>query len=344
MSLRSWLSIITILLLGLIIYFAREEIIHAFELLSRVNLWILSLLIPLQILSYLAAGETMFSYLRAKGSTKEISGLKQARMALEMNFVNHTLPSAGVSGISYMTWRLSKLGVSPARATAAQLVRFVVTFGGFMVLLMLAVLLVTIDGDVNRWIILVSSTLVSAIIGGTTFLIYVIGSRKRIEIVSRWSYRVLNRVTKTLTFGRKRVLIKEKIISHFFLEMHDEYLTLSKERKLLIRPFAWGIVFNVLEVLMFITVFFALGSLVNPAPVLIALGLASVAGFLVATPGGAGVYEATMVSFLATSGVPAGVAVAGVLLARVILMVGTIALGYLFYQQAILKYGKSRKT
>ena len=52
----------------------------------------------------------------------------QARMALELNFVNHTLPSGGVSGISYMTWRLGKLGVSPGRAASAQVVRYVAGF------------------------------------------------------------------------------------------------------------------------------------------------------------------------------------------------------------------------
>jgi len=45
--------------------------------------------------------------------------------------------------------------------------------------------------------------------------------------------------------------------------------------------------------------------------------------------------------FLASAGVAAEVAIAGTLLARVILMVGTIAGGYVFYQLTIVKYGKS---
>ena len=90
--------------------------------------------------------------------------------------------------------------------------------------------------------------------------------------------------------------------------------------------------------------FWAMGLSVNPAPVLIAYGVAIVAGMLVVTPGGAGAYEAVMITFLALAGLNRGEAIAGIVLTRVILLLGTIILGYLFYQQSILKYGKYKNT
>ena len=66
-------------------------------------------------------------------------------------------------------------------------------------------------------------------------------------------------------------------------------------------------------------------------------GLASLAAF---TPGGAGVYEAIMIIFLSMTGVSAEVAIAGIVLTRVILLTGTILFGYIFYQNALWKYGK----
>jgi putative heme transporter len=75
---------------------------------------------------------------------------------------------------------------------------------------------------------------------------------------------------------------------------------------------------------------------------LIAYGVASLAGFFVITPGGAGAYEAIMVAFLAVAGIGSGIAIAGIVLTRVIVLMGTIGLGYVFYQHAILKYGKQR--
>jgi uncharacterized membrane protein YbhN (UPF0104 family) len=47
-----------------------------------------------------------------------------------------------------------------------------------------------------------------------------------------------------------------------------------------------------------------------------------------------------MVAFLAIAGLSQGTAIAGIVLTRVILLLGTIILGYVFYQHAILKYGK----
>ena len=47
----------------------------------------------------------------------------------------------------------------------AQVVRFAMGFAAFIALLLVAVLVVTIDGNINRWIIFVSSTLVAVMLG-----------------------------------------------------------------------------------------------------------------------------------------------------------------------------------
>lgn len=342
MSFRSWASVVTLILLALVIYFSWPEIIRAWELLERVNLWILALLIPVQILVYFAAGEMIFSYLRRKKAISHISPTEQGVMALELNFVNHTLPSAGVSGISYMTWRLSKLGVSPARATAAQLVRYVMGFAAFLALLLFALILITIDGDINRSMILISGMIVAAMIGGTIGLVFIVGSQRRIERFAAWATRTINLVVRRVTFGKRKRIIQSRVIIDFFTEIHDEYRTLRRDRKSLLAPFLWGLAFNALDVLLFVITFWALGTPVNPAPILIAYGLASIAGFIVITPGGAGAYEAIMVSFLASAGIPTGTAIAGILLTRIAVLTGTVVFGYIFYQRTLLKYGRTK--
>lgn len=342
MSLRTWVSVITAAFLILIIILARHEIVRAWELLGSVNLWILALLVPAQLIVYFAAGEMTFSYLRAKKADHHIKPAAQARMALEMNFVNHVLPSAGVSGISYMTWRLGKYGVSPGRATVAQLVRYVAGFVSFITLLVIAVVLVTIDGNINRFTILISGAIVTCMLGGTFGLIYLVSSKQRSEKFASWLARTVNRFVRTVTGGRRRVVVHPEPIQKFFEEMHQEYLTIRQERKVLIKPYLWGLLFNLMDVMLFVIAFWALGEAVNPAPVLVAYGLASLAGFILVTPGGAGAYEAIMVSFLATAGINPGVAIAGTILTRVIILLGTIGVGYFFYQHAIIKYGKSR--
>jgi uncharacterized protein (TIRG00374 family) len=261
-------------------------------------------------------------------------------MAMELNFVNHTLPSGGVSGISYMTWRLGKLGVSPGRAASSQVVRYVAGFVASAILIAISVLAVTLDGNINRWIILVSSSIVTFMILSTIGLVYLVSNRERMRAFAGWSSRAINRTVRRLTGGRKRTLLREKKIYDFFEDIHDDYLELQRDRRVLIKPILWAIAFTATDALLFAITFWALGTPVNPAPLLIAYVLASVAGFIVVTPGGAGAYEAIMVAFLATAGIAGSTAIAGIVLTRVIILITTIAVGYLFYQNALGKYGK----
>lgn len=343
MSFRSWLSVFTVALLAVIIFFSRHEIAHAWALLSRVNIWLLLLLIPGQTLVYFAAGEMIFSYLRSKNSISHVGGIVLARMALEMNFVNHILPSGGVSGLSYMNWRLGHYGISAGRATMAQVVRIAAGFAAFIVLLIISVFAVTIDSGVNRWIILLSSLLVGLMMTGMAMGVFLLSSKIRLDRFSAWVYVTGNKIIRKLSFGHKQNVLNEGKINLFFEELHHDYLALSRDKKMLLKPFLWGIVLTAGDALLFLITFWALGVSINPAIILIAYGVASLAAFFVATPGGAGAYEAIMVSFLAIAGVASGVAIAGVLLTRIILLLGTIGFGYLFYQHAILKYGKDKK-
>lgn len=339
-SFRTVLSVVTLVLIVVLLWATRHEIAQAWHLMSQVNLWVLSLIIPLILLNYYSAGEMVFSYLRQKGLIKHVSLAEQMRMSLEMNFVNHALPSGGASGVSYMTWRLSRYGVSTSRAAMAQVVRFAVGFAAFSILLMLAVILVTIDGEVNRWVILVSSTLVSLMVGATAVAVYALGSKTRLHRVSVWLEKIINRLTRKLSRGRKRVLVRQADLESFFVDMHEDYRELRRDGRILKKPFLWAVIFTCTDVAMFFVAFWSLGAIVNPAPILLAYGLATLAGFVVLTPGGSGAYEALMVSFLTISGLAQGTAIAGVILARAIILLVIIALGYIFYQHALVKYGK----
>jgi uncharacterized protein (TIRG00374 family) len=221
----------------------------------------------------------------------------------------------------------------------AQAVRYAMGFVAFISLLSLAVIVVTVDGNINRWIIFMSSLLVGLMMAVMMMAVYLLSSSKRIHSFSSWLHRVANRLVARVTFGRKRNILSEQKVETFFMEMHEDYLALRRDKRILLKPLLWGVVLTVADVALFLITFWALGQPVNPAPILIAYGVATIAGFFVITPGGAGAYEAIMVMFLAVAGLDKGTAIAGIVLTRVILLIGTISLGYVFYQRALLKYG-----
>lgn len=340
MSMRRIISIVTLVLLAILVFASRKEIIHAWHLMSQVNLWILALLIPAQIVVYYAIGEMMFEYLRAKGGLKKVGRATLTRMALELNFVNHLLPSGGVSGISYMTWRFGLVGVSPARSTMAQLVRYIMGFLSYLTLLFISVIIITLDQGVDRLIILGSGIITTSIIFILLFSIYIVSDMTRLSGFAAWGARAVNRLVRIVTLGRKHRIITSKLLEVFLTELHRDYVELMRDKRILIKPFLWGLLFNIADTAMFWIGFWALGISVNPAAIVLAYGVASFAGFILLTPGGAGGYEAIMAWILSASGTPKEASIAAVVIVRVILLLGTIISGYIFYQLTILKYGK----
>lgn len=341
MSFRTWVSIITIVLLGAVIIFGWPEIVEAWNLLGRVDLWILALMLPVQIFSYYATGGMIFSYLRSKGNLKDTSHWEMTRMALELNFVNHILPSGGAAGFSYLGWVLGRHGVKAGRATMAQIIRFFLTFVSFVMLLVIAVIIVAADEGVSRFVLLISSGLVASAIFGSLFLLYIIGNRARLHNFAGFLTRTSNHVMMKLSRGKKKEAVKLKAVEDFFSDLHQDFEEIKAEKKLLLKPFIWSIFANIADVALLFIAFWALGVIINPAMLLIGFGIASIVSAISITPGGAGVYEAIMIAFLASAGVEPHLAIAGTLLARVLLMLGTIVFGYVFYQLTIVRYGKS---
>ena len=340
MSFKKWLNVITIGLVVLVVFFARKDIVEAWHLLWKVDLWIFLLIIPVQFLSYYAHGAMIFSYLKHGGDLKHTPWYEQPQMALELNFVNHIFPTAGLSGASYMTYRLGKLGVNHGRATLAQVVKFAMAFLSYLALLGVAVVMVTLDGSLTRTTILAACALVTVILFGTLLSLYILSNRNQLEKFSNFLDQLLNiRIRKLLR--RTEPLVSRSSIVLFFDDLSNDFQVLRKNVRFLWEPFVWGLVLNVAETLIFFIAFWSLGAIVNPGPILIALGLAGIMGVVTITPGGAGGYEAVMILFLTSAGVPASVAVAGVLLARTSLIILTIVTGYVFYQGSMRKYGNN---
>jgi len=340
MKLRTWINVITIILLALAVFFGRHQLVQAWGLLGGVDLRIFALLLPVQFFSYYSVGEVMFSYLRAKGNLNSMSRLEMTRIALELNFVNHIVPVPSFAGFSYLGWMLSRHGVSAGRATMAQIIRYAMMFVSFVALITFSVIALIFDRGVDRTLIVISGSFILAAIAATTLLIYIIGNRTRIIAIAKWITKTTNGFMTKLTRGKRTQILKGESVERFFIDLHQDYEEIRHDKKILLKPLMWGVLGNILDVALIEIAFLALGFWVNPAVLFIAYGISSFTAIFAATPGGSGVYEAIMIAFMVSAGVPAGAAIAGTLLARVTLFISTILFGYLFYQLTINKYGK----
>ncbi len=327
------LNIFTLVALGVTAYFIRDQIYDTFKNLANVNAYILFLMIPFQMLDYHAQAKV---YQGLFWSVKErIRYRPLYRMALELNFVNNVFPSAGLSGFSYFSVRMkSGAGVPASKATLVQLMKFVMMFISFQILLFVGLLLLAIGGQASNLLMLVAGSLVTLLIVATLGIAFIIGSQKRINSFFTFIARLINRVIHIFRPNRPETL-NLKSVQILFNELHENYMLLRNDLSVLKRPLLYSLIANISEILTIYTVYVAFGQWVNPGAIIIAYAVANFAGFVSVLPGGVGIYEALMTAILAAGGVPAALSLPVTVMYRVINMSIQLPPGYYFYQKAL---------
>lgn len=335
-SARFWVSIITVVVVALLVFGAWSQVVEAFKSLSQVNLWILALLIPVQLFSFWVTGEVLFSFLRARGELRGMSPLSAMRMSLEFNFANHMLPSGGAAGIAYTTWKLNSLGVAPSKGTLAQLVRFAVTFVSFSILLVVATIWLLVSGRGSAGVLWPAAVVGGLAIVGTTVGVILLRRRRMLHRFAGFLTGVANKVLR-LVRSSKRVdpIVLVRFLDGIYVEVRE----ITAQPKTLIAPFLLSFLVNIADSSLFLVALGAFGVLADPALIFVAYGLATLASMIIVTPNGLGAYEVALVTTLVAGGLAQSTTIAAVILARVILLFGTIIFGWGFYQHSVMKAG-----
>lgn len=336
MKLKLWLNLITFGALALIIFFAWGDIVHAFQKMATLNVWVLLLIIPAQFFSYFALGRMFYFFFKATGV--QLSMKQLFAPMLELNFVNHIFPSGGASGFSYLTLRLKPYGVSTAKSTLAQIARFVFTFLAYVALLFVALFILALQGSVNPLVVLAVSSIAFTVLFSTGVLMFVVSDESRID---RFTNTVAVWINKIIHIVRRKhpETISLKGVRKMFLELHEDYMLVRGNLRGMLPVLRWAIVTNLAEVSILYIAFLAHGTWVNPGAVLIALVVANLVGLVAVLPGGVGLYEPLMTAVLISGGIPAALALSATLVYRVISLLVSLLTGYFLYQRALHRYG-----
>lgn len=336
MKLKLWINILTFVAIGVVLIFARHDILLALQKLQSLNLWILSLMIPAQFLAFYCVGRVYYHFFKATDSPLPMKTLVPA--AIELNFVNHVFPSGGISGFSYLTFRLKRDGVSTAKSTLAQLVRFSLAFITFIGLLLLALVLLAMEDRVNRFIMLIAAALTFTILFGTLIVAYVVGKEERIREFTQGLSRVLNRVIHIVRPHHPET-INLKRTEGVFTELHQDYNLLRRDFRKMWPVVGWALLANLAEIGVIYIAFVAHDAWVNPGALIIAYAIATTAGLIAILPGGLGVYEPLMAGVLLSAGVPGSIALSATLVSRVVVLVLALGSGYILYHRVVKRYG-----
>lgn len=362
---RKILSVVTLILVAIVVWQAWPEIIEAVNYLANTNLWFILLIIPEQLLMYYCVGQMFFSYLAAKNANdrakkqkektkrvalakgeKKVSAWNLARVSFELNFVNHAIPSGGVAGLGYISWRLKQFGSSVGQTSFMYLLRYGITIMANQVQVLIAIALICLLGLVPTgawWVIALALAISFGIVIALVVIVIIASSRKRIDWFVKVAVRVMDAVVSAVTFGHRKHALDRKVVQKYFYDLHENLTIARQNKKILIRPILWGLLYSFLEVA---TYWLVASSMGHPEVILqfmVAEAIASAVGAVMLTPGGVGGYEGAMIFIVSALGVDIGLATAVVVSTRVIVLVGTIVSGYGFYQHAISKLGKKEK-
>lgn len=329
---RTILTVATFVALIILIYSVRRDIGGVIDNLGKVNTLALLLMVPLEAWNY----DVYARYLRRVFAIlgNKVSYRSMYRLTLELNFVNHILPSGGVSGISYFNLRVRAYGISGAKSTLSQVLKLFLLYVSFQPLLVLGVLLLAMRGHTNNLIMVVASSLITLLIIGTFIALYIIESRERINTSLTFLTRALNRVIQVFRPRHPETFNIERA-QKTFTELHDSYKELKTKWRELKAPFFYMMLANATEVATLYMVYIAFGHMVNVGAVILAYAVANFAGLISVLPAGIGVYEGLMTAVLAATGISPSVSIPVTIMYRVLNMVIQLAPGYILYQKAL---------
>jgi uncharacterized protein (TIRG00374 family) len=317
--------------MALLIFLSRGRIGQVIHLLHNVRWYILILIVAVQLFSYWCNAKYYQSFFRIFDINVEMS--KILPRALALNFVNQAFPSGGIVGTSYLSTSL-KDEVPVGKSTLAQLMRYIFTFGSFLVVLGLGFLLLFLTGHLDQASVRVIMLFILAIIVASLIFVVLMADRARVYQLGRAIVNSINNLAMNW-FRRKKVLITDQQRLHFFDEFYHGYEVLGEQKGHWRHPFLFSLGGNLAEVLTVYIVFLAFGHVINPGIVVAAYTLANIISLASPITGGAGVYEATMIGTLVALGVPFDVSFTGVLVYRVLNALIFLPVGFYYYRKTI---------
>jgi len=337
---RNWkviVNAITVALLVVFIVLIRGQIASTFTNLGRVHWQVLLLMLPLVLLSYHAQTKL---YVRLFGLIgHRLSYGFMFRAALELNFVNQVLPSGGVSGISYFGVRMRGAGATGAQASLVQVIKLLLLFISFEVLLVAGLLALAIAGRANDFMLLVGGSITTLLLAGTATFMLVIGSERRIQTLFEGVTRLINRLVGVFWRRGREQAITASRARRVVNDLHNSYKTIEAQYRQLLVPLLWAVVTNGAAILMIYIVYVAFGQWVNIGAVILAYAVANFAGLVSILPGGAGIYEALMTGVLVAGGIPAALSLPATVMFRVLSSALQLPPGYVLYRQALRRGG-----
>ncbi len=333
-SFRTFLIVLTAVLVGYVVYRNWPDILETLNHLKDTNVFVLLLLIPEQLFMYYACGQIFFSYLKTQHNVKRIPAKKRIRISTELSFVNHAVPAGGLGGLAFLTYRLAPFNVSAGQASFLYLFRYGLTTAiNYLQALVAMIILLALNliPEGAKWIIPIALLMNVGVFVALWLVIFVAGSKKRIDFFARLVNKVSSVFIRIVTFGRRKWIVRYDKISSYFSDIHENVQLAKENKRFLKKPALWGLIFSFCEIGTYWLVAISLGRPELLPYIMVGEAIGSVFDGIVPY----GLYELSMAGVMIALGVDFPTATIITVMTRVIILLFTISAGSVPYYKAI---------
>ena len=238
----------------------------------------------------------------------------------EVNFVDTVLPFYSITGAAYALARLKNLKVPEGKAGGMIAFRYIISISTKWIEIAIAMVILAAigkTGDMPTWVIVSICILTVAIMVG--FAIGLVLYQRKI--------RVPRHLMRSQALGGTAAKIQEKL--------DDLFQTLDmvfSRKSALLRSFAWGMLYSLLEVMPYWVVAVAVGHAELFLPIIVASGAAITVGIFTPAPMGIGGFDGVLILFLGNMGSSVALVSVITITTRILTLFITTTTGFHFWK------------
>jgi uncharacterized membrane protein YbhN (UPF0104 family) len=288
----SWLFALALLAAVALFASQRDQQMRFAELLTRARLEWLVVGLLLQLGTYLAEARIWQAALlkaRVPRSLRSLMGLGLAKL-----FLDHTVPTAGVTGTVLAVHALDRRLVPREASMAAVVMGLVSHYLAHALAVVAALCVIWTRGAISGYVLAPALVFAALAAGMPTLLLAASGGARRLP----------------RAFGRV------PLVRSALFAIAQARPDVARDAGLMVRCTILQLVILALDALTLWAMLLALGSVVDPAAVFASFMLSTLARILGIVPGGVGVFEAVSIASLRLMGVPLAAGLAATLLFR----------------------------
>jgi uncharacterized protein (TIRG00374 family) len=319
---RNVFAVLGVLALALVVYANRHQFSSFWHIMKTLRWYVIVLIVFVQVGSYWVNGLYYRSILRI--FTYDVGIKRLFEGALATNFVNYVVPTAGLAGAGFLSQVLAP-EVPRGESVLTQLMRYALSALAVLVMMPVGFLIIFLSNDAGHTVVKVTLGSSALIIIFALCVVTLVSRESALRRTVDWLMRVLKRLFKRFS--------SEEKVRHFVDEFYIGWHAMTVNKRRMLVPFGWSIVYIMIEIGTFWLAFLAFGKVENLGIVIMAYLFANIASTFGGVFFSTGTFELGMAGTLVALGSPLAFAFSVTVVYRVVNLVIALPPGFVYYRK-----------